>query len=79
MELKNRIIIHTAKKHFLKNTIQNELIDIVAKKVEKELMTQLTKAKHYALSLSCTPDISHEEQMTVILQFVQCEKRMALQ
>ena len=45
MELKNRIIKHTTKKHYLNNTIQNELIDIVAKKVEKELMTQLTKAK----------------------------------
>ena len=45
MELKNRIIKHTAKNHYLCNTIQNELIDIVAKKVEKELMTQLTKAK----------------------------------
>ena len=74
MELKNRIIKHTTKKHYLSNIIQNELIDIVAKKVEKELMTQLTKAKYYALSLDCTPDISHKEQMTVILRFVQCDE-----
>ena len=74
MELKNRIIKTTTKKHYLTNTIQNELIDIVAKKVEKELMTQLTKAKYYALSLDCTPDIFHQEQMTVILRFVQCDK-----
>ena len=74
MELKNRIIKHTTKKHYLSNIIQNELIDIVAKKVEKELMTQLTKAKYNALSLDCTPDISHKEQMTVILRFVQCDE-----
>ena len=74
MKLKNRIIKHTTKKHYSSNTIQNELIDIVAKKVEKELMTQLTKAKYYALSLDCTPDISHKEQMTVILRFVQCDE-----
>ena len=61
MEQKNRIIKHTTKKHCLSNTIQNKLINIVAKKVEKELMTQLTKAKYYALSLDCTPDISHKE------------------
>ena len=42
MKLKNRIIEHATKKHYLSNIIQNELIDIVAK---KELMTQLTKAK----------------------------------
>ena len=75
MELKNRIIKLTTKKHYLSNTIQNELINIVAKKVEKELMTQLTKAKYYALSLHCTPDISHKEQMTVILRFVQCDEK----
>ena len=70
MELKNRIVKHTTKKHYLSNTIQNELINIVAEKVEKELMTQLTKAKYFALSLDCTPDISHKEQMTVALRFV---------
>ena len=74
MELKNQIIKHTTKKHYLSNTIQNELIDIVAKKVEKELITQLTKAKYYALSLDCTPDISHIKQMTVVLRFVQCDE-----
>ena len=72
MELKNRIIKHTTKKHYLSNIIQNELIDIVAKKVEKELMIQLTKAKYYALCLDCTPYISHKKQMTVILRFIQC-------
>ena len=74
MELKNRIIKHTTKKHYLSNMIQNELTDIVAKKAEKEFMTQLTKAKYYALSLDCTPDISHKERMTVIFQFVQCDE-----
>ena len=66
MELKNRIIKHTTKKNYLSNAIQNELINIVAEKMEKELRTQLTKAKYYALSLDCTPDLSHKEQTTVI-------------
>ena len=74
MEIKNRIIKHTTKKHYLSNIIQNELIDIVAKKVEKELMIQLTKVKYYALSLNCRRDISHKKQMTVILRFVQCDE-----
>ena len=74
MELKNRIIKHTTKKHYLSNTIQNELINIVAEKLEKELMTQLTKAKYYGLNLDCTPDISHNEQMSVILRFVQYDE-----
>ena len=37
-------------------------------------MTQLTKAKYYALSLDCTPYISHKEQMPATLRFVQCDE-----
>ena len=37
-------------------------------------MIQLTKAKYYALNLDCAPHISHKEQMTVILRFVQCDE-----
>ena len=74
MELKNRIIKHTTKKHYLSNAVQNELIDFVAKKVEKELMSQLTKAKYYTLCLDCTLNISSKEHMTIFLRYVQCDK-----
>ena len=37
-------------------------------------MTLLTKAKYYALGPYCTPDISHKEQMAVILLLVQCDE-----
>ena len=74
IELKNRIITHKTKDHYLSNKIQNELIDILAKNVEKELIKQLHQAKYYAISLDCTPDISHKEQMTLILRYVECNE-----
>ena len=73
-ELKNRVIRHTTKQHYLSNTIQNELIHVVAREVEKNLLKQLKKAKYFSIILDCTPDVSHEEQLTVILRFVQCDK-----
>ena len=74
MGLKNRTIEYTTKKHYISNTIQNELIDTITKTMEKELLLQLAKAKFYALSLNCTQVISHKKQMTVILPFVQCDE-----
>ena len=43
-ELKNRVIRHTTKQHYLSSTIQNELIHVVAREVEKNLLKQLKKA-----------------------------------
>ena len=73
-ELKNRVIRHTTKQHYLSSIIQNELIHVVAREVEKNLLKQLKKAKYFSMILDCTPDVSHEEQLTVILRFVQCDE-----
>ena len=72
-ELQNRIIRHKTNQHYLSKSIQNELINLVAKETENALLTQLKQAKYYSIILDCTPDISHQEQMTVIFRFVQCD------
>ena len=73
-KLKNRVIRHTTKQHYLSSTIQNELIHVVAREVEENFLKQLKKAKYFSMILDCTPDVSHEEQLTVILRFVQCDE-----
>jgi len=42
--------------------------------VEKASVRQLKLAKHFLIILDCTPDVSHREQMSVILRYVQSDR-----
>ena len=77
-ELQNRIKHDKTKDHYLSFIIQNELIDLLAKEVEKENLRQLKLAKYFSIILDCTPDVSHHEQMSVILRYVQCDKEVVV-
>lgn len=59
--------IHT---HYLGKEIQNEIINLLAKKIRLHILKCLKKAKYYSIVLDCTPDISNKEQMTMIFRFV---------
>ena len=74
-ELQNTIIWHKSKQHYFSKDIWNELINLIAREAEKVLFTQLKQAKYFAVILDCNPDISHREQSTVILRFLQCNDK----
>jgi len=42
--------------------------------VEKANVRHLTLAKYFPIILDCTPDVSHHEQMFVILRYVQFDR-----
>ena len=72
-KIQDRIIRHESKQYCLNKDIRNELINLIAKEAEKVVFTQLKQAEYIALILNGIPDISHREQLTVILRFVQCD------
>ncbi|CAG9832703.1 unnamed protein product [Diabrotica balteata] len=58
--------------HYLSNHFQNELIHLLSRNIQKEILSCLRAAKYYSIILDESPDASHVEQLTVIIRFVYC-------
>ncbi|XP_065662722.1 zinc finger MYM-type protein 1-like isoform X2 [Hydra vulgaris] len=67
-----RIQDKETKEHYLSNDTQNELIRLLAREIESKNLSKVKKAKCYSIILDCTPDVSHKEQMSIILRSVTC-------
>ncbi|XP_051809616.1 zinc finger MYM-type protein 1-like [Acanthochromis polyacanthus] len=58
---------------YLGKTIQNELIDCLSERILHAIVKEINESKYYAIILDCTPDVSHVEQLSVIIRIVSVE------
>ncbi|XP_067143392.1 zinc finger MYM-type protein 1-like [Centruroides vittatus] len=65
-----RIATKQIHQSYLSKTIQNEIINLIGNKLKNKIIDRIKYGKYFAVILDCTPNISHQEQMSVSIRYV---------
>lgn len=55
---------------YLSANIADELIHLLAQNVRSTLLCQILESKYFALIIDSTPDVSHIDQLTIVIRYV---------
>ncbi|MBW0529459.1 hypothetical protein O181_069174 [Austropuccinia psidii MF-1] len=55
---------------YFSHKIQNEIICIMGQQVRQTILKQIKKSKYFSILFDCTPDKSHQEQMSQTIRYV---------
>ena len=58
---------------YLLPTIQNELIELLGKKVKHLILEEIKAAKYFSILLDSTPDVSLINQMALIVRYIKVD------
>nr|XP_055051180.1 zinc finger MYM-type protein 1-like [Misgurnus anguillicaudatus] len=75
----NRIQDAETHTHYLGKHIQNELIQVISGKILEAIVADIKQSKYFSIILDCTSDISHLEQMSIILRTVSLKGEPVIQ
>lgn len=67
----NRVERGTASQNsYLGHHVQNEVIELLSSQIISAIVDDIKQAKFFSVILDCTPDISHIEQLSVVIRVV---------
>lgn len=62
--------------HYLSKNIQNEFIGLLAEAVLEKIVQKVKTAGYYSIMMDCTPDVSHKEQLSLVLRYVTTDQKV---
>ncbi|XP_035210179.1 uncharacterized protein LOC118184582 [Stegodyphus dumicola] len=55
---------------YLSSTTYEELIILLGSKVLEKIVTEIKEAKYYGVTVDSTPDVSHTDQLSIVIRYV---------
>nr|XP_047132428.1 uncharacterized protein LOC124811162 [Hydra vulgaris] len=61
--------------HYLAKDIQNEIIDLIGKSITFKICSNVQKSVYFSIIVDCIPDISHQEQISMLVRYFDVEDK----